>query len=182
MLTNNDGDWHNSIGIKDSFFLSLGDPASRHSVAFSSSSIEIGVHLWVTSKNDKENDKEVCYQLCDVKRGIELRGFWCGDRILERSAFDAVGVNGSASIYFFLLKEAVDTCIRLEYKPINGDPQVRGYVLAYYGGDVLNDCLNDFEKKSYKAEVFRTQPTRLLGGDLKLKKSALAVPTNGVRL
>nr|GEX15712.1 arginine--tRNA ligase, chloroplastic/mitochondrial [Tanacetum cinerariifolium] len=117
-----DGDWHNSIGIKDSSFLSLGDPASRHSVAFSSSSIEIGVHLWVTSKNDKENDKEVCYQLCDVNRGIELRGFWCGDRTLERSAFDAVVVNGSVSIYYFLMKEAVDTYIRLEYKPIDGDP------------------------------------------------------------
>ncbi|GJW27473.1 arginine--tRNA ligase, chloroplastic/mitochondrial [Tanacetum coccineum] len=174
-----DHDWHDSVGIKDTSFLSLGDPASRHSVAFSSS-IEIGVHLWVTSKNDKENDKEACYQLCDAKEGIELQGFWRGDQTLERSAFYAEGDNGSLCMYYFLLKEAVDTCLRLEYKTFDGDPQVRGYILASYGGDALDDCVNDFEKNSYKAEVFRTQPTRLLGGDLTLKKSALAVPTNGV--
>ncbi|GJW27472.1 hypothetical protein Tco_0044347 [Tanacetum coccineum] len=109
-----------------------------------------------------------------------MQGFWRGDQTLERSAFYAEGDNGSVCMYYFLLKEAVDTCLRLEYKTFDGDPQVRGYILASYGGDALDDCVNDFEKNSYKAEVFRTQPTRLLGGDLTLKKSALAVPTNGV--
>ena len=56
--------------------------------------------------------------------------------------------------------------------------QVDGYIVAYYGGDVLKDCDNFLGQ--YNAVIFRTNQYALIGDQvLALHKSTLAVPANG---
>ncbi|GKD29163.1 hypothetical protein Tco_1239941, partial [Tanacetum coccineum] len=171
-----DHNWYDPMGICCTSFLPLpfGDPASRVSVPFSNS-IKIIAHLWVSSEK-----KNVVYQLCNVDGDdgeIKLEDFWRGKQKIKRSTFHVDGENGCVNLYHFLIKEAVDTSISLKYV---GDPRpLRGYIRAYYGGGALDSC-RGYNKEYYKASIFNIGPTKLVKGDLKLNKSTLAVPKNGV--
>nr|GFB37272.1 arginine--tRNA ligase, chloroplastic/mitochondrial [Tanacetum cinerariifolium] len=114
-------DFDNSVGIRDTCFLSLGNPGSRHAVAFSDS---------IT-----------------------------------------IGINGCVSISYILIKDAVDTYWSLWYerKPATGGPKLRGRIVAHYGDD---------NNMSYDAVMFHSERCKLEKGNLKLKRSTLAVPTN----
>ncbi|GKB51820.1 hypothetical protein Tco_0902573, partial [Tanacetum coccineum] len=111
---------------------------------------------------------------------MNLLGFWKGEQSIKRGTFSVEGKDGCVSIFYVHLKDAVDTSMRLTCEALVGDPKVCVHILAYYGGDVLDSCVG-YEKESYKALVCHIEPSnKLKKGDLPLKKSVLAVPTNGV--
>ncbi|GKE25289.1 hypothetical protein Tco_1436801 [Tanacetum coccineum] len=172
-----DHNWYDPMRICSTFLpLPIGDPASRFSVPFSTS-IKIVAHLCVSSE---ENDE--VYQLCNVdgdEGEIKLDDFWRGRQKIERSTFHVDGENGSVSLYYYLIKEAVDSSISLKCELNVGHPRVRGHICTYYGGGTLDSCPG-YNKNYYKAFIFNTGPTKLVKGDLKLNKSTMAVPKNGV--
>ncbi|GJY99001.1 arginine--tRNA ligase, chloroplastic/mitochondrial [Tanacetum coccineum] len=162
-------DFDNSVGIRDTCFLPFGNPGSRHSVACSDS-IKMGVHLFFTTKK-----KDACYQLCSCDHDIELGDFWDGTESVKRNTFSTRGINGCVSISYILIKDAVDTSWSLWYEPepTMVAPKLHGQIVAYYGDD------NDM---SYEAVMFHSERCnercKLEKGNLKLKRSTLAVPAN----
>ncbi|GKE50734.1 hypothetical protein Tco_1485890 [Tanacetum coccineum] len=158
-------DFDNSVGIRDTCFLPFGNPGSRHSVACSDS-IKMGVHLSVTTKK-----KDACYQLCSCDHDIELGDFLDGKESVKRNTFSTRGINGCVSIFYVLIKDAVDTSWSLWYEPepTMVVPKLHGHVVAYYGDD------NDM---SYEAVMFHIHPCKLEKGYQKLRRSTLAVPAN----
>ncbi|PWA52080.1 arginine--tRNA ligase, chloroplastic/mitochondrial [Artemisia annua] len=167
-------DWRNPIKNLDSNCVYLGNPASGYSVSFSYF-IEICAELYVTNKNE-------CYQLCNHKKEIDLSSFWensdgvCGELTVNAK-------HGYATMYYILLKDAIDTALKVEFKTEPDTPPrlVRGYIQAYYGDEFLYKCQSgSICKECYMAVLFQAAPSYVLtAGYIPLIKSFLGVPTKG---
>lgn len=167
-------DWRNPIKNLDSNCVYLGNPGSGYSVSFSYF-IEICAELYVTNKNE-------CYQLCNHKKEIDLSSFWeNSDGVCGQLTVNAK--HGYATMYYILLKDAIDTTLKVKFitEPNTPPRRVRGYLQAYYGDEFLYKCQSgSICKECYMAVLFRAAPSyELKAGYIPLNKSMLAVPTKG---
>ena len=170
-----DLDWRHPVKMRSCGIVNLGNPNSQHSVPFSSS-IEIRMELYVTTKM-----REACFQLCSHRATIELSDFWKTKSDSMCAYLDVKGEGGSTQLRYILLKDAVDTSLKVRFKTkkIHGH-KVRGYIYAYYGSEFQYGC-TCIQKAKYTSSLFQPDFPILLKDDYKicLKKSIIAVPNNG---
>ncbi|GKB39533.1 hypothetical protein Tco_0884475 [Tanacetum coccineum] len=168
-----DLDWRHSKYILNGGDLFLGNPSSHHSVPFSSS-IELRMELYVTT-----NMKDGCFQLCSHKSVIQLSDFWKKKSDSMCAYLDAKGEGGSTRLHYILLKDAVDTDLKVRFKTekIRGH-KVSVYIYAYYGSEFQ---YGRADKDSYTPTLFQSKYPILLkdGCEICLKRSMMAVPKNG---
>nr|GEU99304.1 arginine--tRNA ligase, chloroplastic/mitochondrial [Tanacetum cinerariifolium] len=123
-------DWDSPINMVDWETIYLGNSTSCHSVPFASS-LEIHMELYVTK------GKNTCYQLCNHKEEIDLSDFWNKESDSARGHLTVESEDGPIYMFYFLLKDAVDASLEVEFRTETLGRKVRGYVLAYYGDDFL---------------------------------------------
>ncbi|GJW33410.1 hypothetical protein Tco_0053442 [Tanacetum coccineum] len=168
-----DLDWRHPIHVLSGGYLDLANPSTRHSVPFSSS-IELRMELYVTT-----NRKDGCFLLCSHKSVIQLSDFWKKKSDSMCGYLYAKGEGGSTRLHYILIKDAIDTSLKVRFKTgkIHGH-KVSGYICAYYGSEFQ---YGNVDKDSYTSTLFQCDFPILLkdGCEIRLKKSMMAVPKNG---
>ncbi|PWA81483.1 basic region/leucine zipper transcription factor 68 [Artemisia annua] len=170
-----DLDWRHPVNMRSCGIINLGNPNSQHSVPFSSS-IEIRMELYVTTKM-----REACFELCSHRATIELSDFWKTKSDSMCAYLDVKGEGGSTQLHYLLLKDAIDTVLKVRFrtKKIHGH-KVSGYIYAYYGSEFQYGCA-DIDKALYTITLCQPDYPILLkdGCEICLTKSMIAVPKNG---
>lgn len=166
-----DHDWDSPINMVDQEAVYLGNSTSC-SVPFAST-LEIHMELYVTK------GKNTCYQLCNHKEEIDLSDFWNKESDGACGCLAVEGEDGPTRLYYFLLKDAIDTSLEIEFRTKTLGRKVRGYVLAYYGDDFLYECQCDPSVRDFYSALLFLSDHVLEPGKIKLIKSAMAVPTKG---
>ncbi|GKE60072.1 hypothetical protein Tco_1510439, partial [Tanacetum coccineum] len=170
--------WCNSLRINNNSSIWFGNPSSCHAVAFSSS-IEIHMHLVITTQKEKDC-KDACYEIySEYERKLSS---WEEDKKSKCDTLSYPSKDGLLQIHYILLRDAVDTTMEFRFESrvpnLNGF-KVRGYVFSYYGDGVLGEK-DDSMQMFYKAIIFKTDCACVLAGDkLQLERSVLSVPANG---
>ncbi|PWA86518.1 arginine--tRNA ligase, chloroplastic/mitochondrial [Artemisia annua] len=164
-------DWCDAIDIRESGILYLGNPSSQRSLPFSSS-IGIWMELNVISER---NDR--CFEICNCKFELDTSDIWEEEIDGKCGCFSVEGEDGSTQMHYILLRDAVDTDLVMRFNT-KTPRQVRGRIYAYYGSDF------PYGRRpmhaSYVALLFESDlPLLLEDGEIKLKRTMLAVPLNG---
>ncbi|GKD68015.1 hypothetical protein Tco_1322105, partial [Tanacetum coccineum] len=98
-------EWCDPINMHNGEYIYLGNPSSRHSVAFSSS-IEISMEIYVT-----DMEKNACFELCSRKFKLDLLNIWGKDAGNQCCCIDIKGEDGNTEMHFMLIKDAVDAAV-----------------------------------------------------------------------
>nr|GEY20854.1 arginine--tRNA ligase, chloroplastic/mitochondrial [Tanacetum cinerariifolium] len=166
-------EWCHPINMHNGEYIYLGNPSSRHSVAFSSS-IEISMEIYVTTEKN-------AFELYSGKFKLDLLNIWGKNLGNECRCIKVEGEDGFIEMYYMLIKDAVDAAVEIRYKTKriadeDRDCKVHGQIYAYYGSDILNHCRSSM-RPCYWALLFRSDvPFALEGDKIPLRKSVLAVP------
>ncbi|GJS43105.1 hypothetical protein Tco_0568148, partial [Tanacetum coccineum] len=166
-------EWHHPVDMYNGSYIPLENPSCVHSIPFSSS-IKVSVLVKATSEK-----KDQTYLICNCKTTTDLSEFWAGHSNTKCGTLRFEGKDGRILLDYVVLKDAVDTTMKLTFNRVK-HVRVQGSIVACYGDDVLGN--NGFLGQ-YNAVIFEADPTKFIGykpqQELPLHKSALAVPANG---
>ncbi|GKD47493.1 hypothetical protein Tco_1276469 [Tanacetum coccineum] len=173
-------DCHEPINMISGYLVYLGHSTSGHSIPFTSFSsfIELYMELYVTKK-------EECHQVCNDRKAIDLSDLWDRNQDGACGCLSVKVEEGCTSLYYILLKDAVDTAIEVNFRTKSDKLclKVSGYILAYYGDDFLEECQSESEyinKDCFYALLFLPKSAYYLkASQIPLIQSVLAVPTKG---
>lgn len=161
-------EWCDPINMRNGRVIYLGNPSSHGSVPFSTS-IEIRMELYVTTER-----KESCFQLYNRKFKMNLSDIWDDKSNSKCGRYNVKGEDGKIRMHYILIKEAVDTAMKVSFRAGN-HCRVHGDIFAYYGGNSFSyDCPRG-TKDCYMALL---SSSYLEDGPISLKRSVMAVPND----
>ncbi|GKB10862.1 arginine--tRNA ligase, chloroplastic/mitochondrial [Tanacetum coccineum] len=168
-----DCDWPDSADITNHWPVRLGNPKSRQLVPLSSF-MEFSIEVYASTETD-----DAFFQVCDGEADTNFKVFLEGDDDTTCSVGTCSGWDGHLRMYYILLKDPIDSNIKVTYVS-NGDDgkeEVFVDIFAYYGRGFF-DKTDPFIKDYYTASLFRSRFDPKKTG-IPLTRSMLAVPAKG---